>query len=127
MSMNILLVDDNEDYLMLLREALALHGYTVHTATDGIEGCEVLSRRSIDLIISDVRMPRRDGLQMHALVRRMERYKNTKFIFVSGVIDACRLVRGLDPSVDFFLDKTTPLMDFMRVINNLCTNGTNPN
>lgn len=123
MPMDILLVDDNEDYLMLVREALALNGYTVYTATDGVEGCEVLSRRSIDLIISDVRMPRRDGLQMHAVVREMERYKNTKFIFVSGVIDACRLVRGLNPSVDFFLDKTTPLMDLMRVVNNLCANA----
>ncbi len=46
--MNILLVDDNEDYLMLVREALYMSGYNVHTAHDGIEGCEVLpSTKSI--------------------------------------------------------------------------------
>jgi len=38
--MDILLVDDNEDFLVLVKQVLDQNGYTVHTAKDGMEGCE---------------------------------------------------------------------------------------
>ena len=117
--MNILLVDDNEDYLMLVREALYMNGYNVHTAHDGIEGCEVLAAQEIDLIISDIRMPRFDGLKLHAFAREMERYRDTKFIFISGLKDAYADAVDLNPKVDFFLDKTTPLKEIVRLVNSL--------
>ncbi len=117
--MNILLVDDNEDYLMLVREALYMSGYNVHTAHDGIEGCEVLASHEIDLIISDIRMPRFDGLKLHAFAREMERYRETKFIFISGLKDAYADAVHLNPKVDFFLDKTTPLKEIVRLVNSL--------
>jgi DNA-binding response OmpR family regulator len=117
--MNILLVDDNEDYLILVREALYMNGYNVHTAKDGIEGCEILASKDIDLIISDIRMPRFDGLKLHAFAREMERYKDTKFIFISGLKDAYTDAVTLDPKIDFFLDKTTPLKEIVRLVNSL--------
>jgi CheY-like chemotaxis protein len=117
--MNILLVDDNEDYLMLVREALYMNGYNVHTAHDGLEGCEVLAAAEIDLIISDIRMPRFDGLKLHAFAREMERYRSTKFIFISGLKDAYADAVNLDPKVDYFLDKTTPLKEIIKLVNSL--------
>jgi len=117
--MNILLVDDNEDYLMLVREALYMSGYNVHTAHDGSEGCEVLASEEIDLIISDIRMPRFDGLKLHAFAREMERYRDTKFIFISGLKDAYSDAVDLNPRIDFFLDKTTPLKEIVRLVNSL--------
>jgi DNA-binding response OmpR family regulator len=117
--MDILLVDDNADYLLLVKEALFTHGYNVHTAQDGIEGCEVLASSDIDLIISDIRMPRFDGLKLHAFAREMERYKKTKFVFISGFKDVYSDVLTLDPKVDFFLDKTTPLREIVKLIDSL--------
>jgi CheY-like chemotaxis protein len=117
--MNILLVDDNEDYLMLVREALYSSGYNIHTAHDGIEGCEVLASQEIDLIISDIRMPRFDGLKLHAFAREMERYRDTKFIFISGLRDAYTDAVDLNPKIDFFLDKTTPLKEIVKLVNTL--------
>jgi CheY-like chemotaxis protein len=117
--MNILLVDDNEDYLMLVREALYASGYNVHTAVDGIEGCEVLTSQEIDLIISDIRMPRFDGLKLHAFARELERYKDTKFIFISGLKDAYADAVHLNPKIDFFLDKTTSLKEIVKLVNSL--------
>lgn len=117
--MDILLVDDNEDYLLLVKDALYSNGYNVHTAHDGIEGCEVLAASDIDLIISDIRMPRFDGLKLHAFAREMERYKRTKFIFVSGVRESYSDSMTLDPNVDYFLDKTTPLAELTRLVDAL--------
>jgi len=117
--MDILLVDDNPEYLLLTRDILHMNGYTVHTATDGGEGCEVLSAKDIDLIISDIRMPQFDGLKLHAFAREMDRYRETKFIFVSGVQDAVRDVVNMDPKVDFFVEKTISLREFVKFVDTL--------
>jgi CheY-like chemotaxis protein len=83
----ILVVDDNVDYLTLMKEALRSSGYDVLTAEDGVEGCEILSSSEVNLIISDIRMPRLDGIKLHSFAREMRRYKKTKFIFLSGFKD----------------------------------------
>ena len=117
--MDILIVDDNEDYLFLLKQVFDQNGYTVHTAKDGMEGCEVLAKSDIDLIISDIRMPRLDGLKMHAFAREIDRYKRTRFIFISGFGDVYSQAINLDPKLDFLLDKTTPVMDLLKLVDEL--------
>ena len=117
--MDILLVDDNADYLSLLGEILRRNGYTIHTAQDGAEGCEVLAKSDIDLIISDIRMPRLDGLRLHAFAREIDRYKKTKFIFVSGFKDLYTNAIKLDPKIDFSLDKMTPVHEILRLVDRL--------
>jgi CheY-like chemotaxis protein len=117
--MDILLVDDNEDYLHLVKQVLDQNGYTVHTAKDGMEGCEVLTNADIDLIISDIRMPRLDGLKMHSFAREIDRYKKTKFIFISGFRDIYSEAITIDPKLDFLLDKTTPVTDLLKLVDEL--------
>jgi CheY-like chemotaxis protein len=117
--MDILLVDDNADYLSLLGEILQRNGYTIHSAQDGAEGCEVLAKSDIDLIISDIRMPRLDGLRLHAFAREIDRYKKTKFIFVSGFKDLYTNAIKLDPKIDFSLDKMTPVHEILQLVDRL--------
>lgn len=117
--MNILLVDDNTDYLMMLERALFAAGYTVQTAADGMEACEKLGVGSVDLIISDIRMPRCDGLKLRSLTRDMEDHKNTKFLFISAFRDTYGSTITLDPTREFFLDKTTSLDEIIRFVDKL--------
>lgn len=118
--MNILAVDDNPDYLNFMKESLFLSGYTVCTAEDGSEACKMLAKPDIDLIISDIKMPTLDGIMLHGFARDLERYKNTKFIFISGCGDLYEDVLNLDPEVDFFFDKTTTTMsDLLKFIDSL--------
>jgi CheY-like chemotaxis protein len=117
--MDILLVDDNPEYLLLTRDILHSNGYTVHTAKDGSEGCELLAEKEIDLIISDVKMPEFDGLKLHAFAREMDRYRETKFVFVSGVRDAVEDAITMNPKIDFFISKATPLKEFLQFIDTL--------
>jgi CheY-like chemotaxis protein len=117
--MTILVVDDNQDYLKLMKNALFESGYTVHTAEDGQEGCEKLSKYDVDLIISDIRMPRLDGLKLHSFAREMNRYRKTMFIFISGFKDLYREFLELDDHLDFFFDKTTPLDEIVRFVDKL--------
>jgi DNA-binding response OmpR family regulator len=117
--MNILLVDDNEDYLEVVREILDAHGYTVLTALDGVQGCEVLASADIDLIISDIRMPRFDGLKLHAFARATEKYHQTKFIFITGLGDLYADKIVLEPGQDFLVDKRTSMADLLGLIESL--------
>jgi len=120
MRMHILLVDDNEDYLDVAREILECHGYTVHTALDGVEGCEVLASTDIDLIVSDIRMPRLDGLKLHAFARATEKYRQTKFIFITGFGDLYADKIALNPGEDYLIDKRTSMEDILGLIDSLC-------
>jgi DNA-binding response OmpR family regulator len=117
--MNILLVDDNLDYLNFMKESLFLNGYTVYTAADGSEACTLLGKPDIDLIISDIKMPTLDGIMLHSFAREIERYKKTKFIFISGYGDAYSDILDLDPEVDFFFDKTTPVAKLLKFVDSL--------
>ncbi len=60
----ILLVDDEPDILNLLASVLESEGYEVVTAADGMEGIERFHQEHPDLVITDVKMPRKDGLSV---------------------------------------------------------------
>jgi len=115
----ILLVDDNKDYLRLLKEAFSASGYDVHTAEDGMEGCKTLTLPDIDLIISDIRMPRLDGIKLHSFARKTHRYKTVKFIFLSGFKEEYSSIPGMNAEIDFFLDKTTPIDAILKMVDQL--------
>lgn len=117
--MELLVVDDNPDYLRFLKEAFTLSGYDVHTAEDGIDGCEKLASLNIDLVISDIRMPRLDGIKLHAFARELEAYKRKKFVFLSGYTELFATIPGLNPEIDFFLEKTTPLDKIIKLVDRL--------
>ena len=67
----ILIVDDEPGILSGLKASLAHENYTVLTASDGLRALHILEKESIDVIISDIKMPKLDGLalQKEALKR----------------------------------------------------------
>ncbi|KHK00946.1 sigma-54-dependent transcriptional regulator [Desulfovibrio sp. TomC] len=60
----VLVVDDDPHILEVLEVRLVSAGYDVITATDGLEALDVLSRKAVRLVISDIRMPGMDGMRM---------------------------------------------------------------
>ena len=59
----VLLVDDNEDCRIIYGSTLRHAGYTVHTAVDGVQCLDIVSRTTPDLILLDIGMPRMDGME----------------------------------------------------------------
>lgn len=64
MTKRILVVDDEPANLRMLRYVLSRQGYETAVAKDGLEALELLAQSRFDLVISDVRMPRMDGLAL---------------------------------------------------------------
>ena len=73
----VLVVDDEPDKRLLLKVALEMAGYTVHTAQDGLEGLAAVESQPFDLIVTDVMMPKLDGYEM---VKRIRANPQTRFI-----------------------------------------------
>jgi len=80
-SVHILLIDDEPGVRLVLTEALATDGYYVYLA-DGVNVDECLNERHYDLIITDLKMSGKDGLEIMALVR--EKSPETKLIMITG-------------------------------------------
>ena len=61
----ILIIDDEKDFVFVMRARLEHEGYEVLEANDGLSGLEVLLRNDVDLILLDIMMPRMDGFTFY--------------------------------------------------------------
>jgi acetyl-CoA synthetase len=78
----VLLVDDEAEYLQGLRRYLAKKGYNIETAYDGLEASEKLTAGTFDAVVSDLKMPKIDGMELLRMVR--ETNQNIAFIVITG-------------------------------------------
>lgn len=60
----ILLVEDKDSMAQMLKETLESAGYSAVVARDGLEGIRILKERHIDLVLSDLKLPRKDGIEV---------------------------------------------------------------
>lgn len=68
----VLIVEDDQDVLLVLRDRLESYGYDVTTVTDGREAVQEISRSQYALVIMDIMMPEMDGVEALRLIRGMK-------------------------------------------------------
>ena len=103
---SILVVDDDVDMLNVLVDYLESTGAIFYRAEDGLEALECLKKNSVDLIITDIRMPNMDGLDF---IRSMsDSDSQIPVIFLSGVADRRDVVNALNLGAYAFLEKPLP-------------------
>lgn len=85
--LRILLVDDEKDVALLLKDSLALYGQTVFTAFSGRESLDILSRTQVDVVICDLAMKEMNGWEVSRRVRTLCRTKGGScplFVLLTG-------------------------------------------
>ncbi len=117
--MKILLVDNDPVYLSLLAEVLRLHAYEIIVATNGEEALEKLRKEPVDLVVSDISMPKMNGINLHRNVRADERLKHIPFAWNSGYRELREIAEVENPTIDFKLDKALPVPSFLYFMANL--------
>lgn len=101
----ILVVDDSLTVRELERKLLSGGGYDVDVAVDGMDGWNAIRTGHYDLVVTDVDMPRLDGIELVTLIKRDNRLKTVPVMIVSykDREEDCR--RGLDAGADYYLTK----------------------
>ena len=82
---NILLVDDNSDGLLVRRCLLEEIGYCVQTAVNGEEGLKLFQAAKFDVVVTDYRMPRMNGVELIQRIRLLD--PNARIILLSGFVE----------------------------------------
>jgi two-component system chemotaxis sensor kinase CheA len=101
----LLAVDDSLTTRTLLRSILESAGYDVAVAADGLEAMTLLHERSIDLVVADVEMPRMDGYELTAAIRRDERLRQTPVVLVTSLNSREHRERGVAAGADAYIVK----------------------
>jgi CheY-like chemotaxis protein len=81
----ILLVDDEPDFIQLMKFWLESKGYSVITAGDGENAVDLAKKEELDIILIDLRMPKMDGVEAIKKIREFD--KNIPIIVISAYVD----------------------------------------
>lgn len=103
----VLVVDDSLTVRELERKLLLNRGYEVAVAVDGMDGWNALRAEDFDLLITDIDMPRMDGIELVTLLRRDSRLQSLPVMVVSYKDREEDRRRGLDAGADYYLAKAS--------------------
>ncbi|KPZ13819.1 hybrid sensor histidine kinase/response regulator [Pseudomonas syringae group genomosp. 3] len=103
----VLVVDDSLTVRELERKLLVGRGYDVSVAVDGMDGWNALRAEDFDLLITDIDMPRMDGIELVTLLRRDTRLQSLPVMVVSYKDREEDRRRGLDAGADYYLAKAS--------------------
>ena len=101
----ILIADDEPDILEIIQFNLQQEGYEVITAKNGDEAIDQAKRHLPDLIILDIMMPGKNGIEVCNLLRMQPIFNETLIVFLSALSDEGTEVKGLETGADDYLTK----------------------
>lgn len=98
----VLVVDDEKSLRDFVRKNLEIRGYTVLTASSGLEAMAVFNTKNVDLVILDIMMPHLDGLET---TRRIRQTSTVPIIILTALGEETDKVRAFDYGADDYLTK----------------------
>ena len=105
----ILIVDDVPMNLKLARAVLVREGYRIQTAEDGLQALEMLRSSLPDLILSDIQMPRMDGLEMTRFIKQDRRLADIPVFALTAYASQVNEQQALEAGFDAYLTKPLDL------------------
>jgi two-component system alkaline phosphatase synthesis response regulator PhoP len=101
----VLIADDEPDIREVLRYNLAAEGYEVIEAKNGDEALDYAKKFNPDLIILDVMMPKKTGVEVCHLLRTQSQFKETLIVMLTALNDDGSVIKGLETGADDYVGK----------------------
>ena len=101
----ILIVDDEEDILELIKFNLEIEGYSIVTALTGEKAIKIVRQSVIDLLVLDLMLPGVDGLEVTKILKRDEKTWGIPIIMLTAKGEESDIVTGLELGADDYLSK----------------------
>ncbi|MBY0481116.1 MAG: response regulator transcription factor [Chitinophagaceae bacterium] len=101
----ILIADDEPDILEIVSYNLSKEGYEIYTAKDGNEAIERAKQLNPDLIILDIMMPKKTGIEVCEILRTQAMFQHTLIIFLTALSDESSQIKGLETGADDYVNK----------------------
>jgi two-component system, OmpR family, alkaline phosphatase synthesis response regulator PhoP len=115
----VLIADDEPDILEILKYNLLNEGYDVITARDGDEALEKARRNQPDLLVLDVMMPKKTGVEVCGILRAQAAFRETLIVFLTAVNDEGTQIKGLESGADDYISKPISPKVFLSRVNAL--------
>lgn len=115
----IVIVDDEPNIVMTLEYTFKKKDFEVFIARDGSEALEILERVVPDVIMLDVMMPKVDGYQTLESIKKNDKLKDTKVVFLTAKNKASDIEKGLKLGADKYLTKPFSVKKIVSEINEL--------
>jgi two-component system alkaline phosphatase synthesis response regulator PhoP len=115
----VLIADDEPDILEIISYNLRNEGYETITAKDGDDALQKASAYKPDLIILDVMMPNKNGMEVCKQLRTQSAYQNTLIIFLTALSDELSQVKGLEYGADDYISKPVSPKVLVSKVNSL--------
>jgi two-component system chemotaxis sensor kinase CheA len=104
--LKVLVADDAITSRMLFRNILASHGFEVSIASDGEAALQLLKSEHFDLVVTDIQMPRFDGLQLTREIRRDPILGSIPVILITSMGSREEIQRGVEAGADAYFVKS---------------------
>ncbi len=119
--LTVLVIDDDPVILELLRVNFEIEGFDVICATDGEEGLKRAQSDHPDVVISDIMMPRRDGLQLLTDLKGDPLTQDLPVILLSAKAQRSEVQQGLDLGADDYITKPFDPLELIDRLNAVMT------
>lgn len=117
MANKILIADDEPDILEILQYNLRKEGYEVYTAKNGNEAIDVALKSRPHLIILDIMMPGKSGIEVCKQLRIKPEFSKTFIVFLTALNDEITEIKGLETGADDFIAKPVSPRVFISKVN----------
>ncbi len=119
----ILIVEDNDKNMKLVREILQHQGYATLEATSGAEGVRLAVEQRPDLILMDIQLPDIDGIEVLRQIRDQRALDATPVLAVSASVMPDEQQKVLSSGFDAFIIKPIALKQFRETVQQFLTQG----
>jgi len=115
----ILIADDEPDILEILKYNLSGEGYQVITAKDGDEAIDRAKFFHPDLIVLDIMMPKKNGVEVCEILRKQPAFRETLILFLTALSDEGTQLKGFETGADDYISKPISPKIFLSKVNSL--------